>query len=833
MPTYTINGQRVKTDAALSDDDIDEIAQSIGAAAPSEVPGARAQPSPVAEGVSPFKGDPLRGLGLGAREVVAGLATIPGIVYDVAAAPFNLAGANIPSASSQVQRGLTAIGLPEPRTPQERLVGAAVRGGAVIPVPGLPALSGAAAEVTGEVFRQSDTPEIFNVFGEYGPQVYQTLGSLGSLGVGLATGSPRETAAALSKISPAAFVAKKAAPAVKRVLEPFTAAGKEAIRGRTYAQLLGNDPAKIQQAIDLLNEGRSVEDVALTLDSPQLAAAFKQVTPRSPEVANELFLRSKATQEAQANQLAAAQQTLQQLEMQQRANSAQQLSQIQTDLQAALDVAETAQRQVGAAVPRARQMEVGKQVTASREKLLAAAKAETGQLYTAAIESAGDTKFTIGNLISKAKTQAASTEAALDPRVAPNTSEILAQFKGKETVSPTSLFSGVVGEGARTVTPPQVSMKEADEIMQSINRDLSALSGSFDSAANVARRNLTLLKTALKEDMSVGVPAETYDAYLKAQQAFMNRVDRPFRRGWVANLERQSATGEQLLPPSKITAEILKNEENASRFISSFSDDQKALDAVKNGVVDVYRKAVIKNGKVDAAAHGRFLDKYNDQLDVLDSAGLGLRQRFEKISGKAADIQERAALAPEAAAAKTAAATKQQEEALGEINRVQRALTNAAGRVGVTENRLAQSAALDDRLKTLPDVRAAIDRVKAQIETAESFDELAKAGGKSTQDLTKLASKAIPTGPQWLSTVATAVYNVIRGTRAKIDDQLVELIANDMINSPEIARLLEKSRAKEAAKAKVPAAGGPKNNLARVAAGAAAYPQDSQNALAQ
>jgi len=806
-------------------------AEEMGA--PSEVPGARAQPSRVAEGFSPFKGDPLRGLGLGARDVVAGLATIPGIIYDVAAAPFNLAGANIPSASSQVQRGLTAIGLPEPRTPQERLVGAAVRGGAVIPVPGLPALSGAAAEVTGEVFRQSDTPEIFSVFGEYGPQVYQTLGSLGSLGVGLATGSPRETAAALSKISPAAFVAKKAAPAVKRALEPFTAAGKEAIRGRTYAQLLGNDPARIQQAIDLLNEGRSVEDVALTLDSPQLAAAFKQVTPRSPEVANELFLRNKATQEAQTNQLAAAQQTLQQLEAQQRASSAQQLSQIQTDLQAALDVAETAQRQVGAAVPRARQMEVGKQVTASREKLLAAAKAETGQLYKSAIESAGDTKFTIGNLISRAKTQAASTEAALDPRVAPNTSEILARFKGKETVSTASPFTGVAGEGVRTVTPPQVSMQDADEIMQAINRDLSALSGSFDSTANVTRRNLTQLKTALKEDMGVGVPAETYGAYLKAQQAFMNRVDRPFRRGWVANLERQSATGEQLLPPSKITAEILKNEENASRFISSFSDDQKALDAVKNGVVDAYRKAVVRNGKVDAAAHGRFLDKYNDQLDVLDSAGLGLRQQFEKISGKAADIRERAALAPEAAAAKTAAVTKQQEEALGEINRVQRALTNAAGRVGVTENRLAQSAALDERLKTLPDVRAAIDQVKAQIETAESFDDLAKAGGKSTQDLTTLASKVIPTGPQWLSTLASAIYNVIRGTRAKIDDQLVELIARDMINSPEIARLLEKSRVKEAAKAKAPVAGGPKNNLARGAAGAAAYSQDNQNALAQ
>lgn len=43
MPTYTINGKRIKTDASLSDDDIDEIAQSLGAvtAPPSEIPAAR------------------------------------------------------------------------------------------------------------------------------------------------------------------------------------------------------------------------------------------------------------------------------------------------------------------------------------------------------------------------------------------------------------------------------------------------------------------------------------------------------------------------------------------------------------------------------------------------------------------------------------------------------------------------------------------------------------------------------------------------------------------------------------------------------------------------
>ena len=66
-------------------------------------------------------------IGMGARNVIEGLATVPTMLYDAAAVPFNLAGANIRPGASQVSRGLTALGLPESRN---NLASAIQRGGA-------------------------------------------------------------------------------------------------------------------------------------------------------------------------------------------------------------------------------------------------------------------------------------------------------------------------------------------------------------------------------------------------------------------------------------------------------------------------------------------------------------------------------------------------------------------------------------------------------------------------------------------------------------------------------------------------------------------------------
>lgn len=106
-----------------------------------------------------------RDLGLGTRAAVQGLGAVPGLVYDAAAAPINLAtrGLNaaagteipaIPPASEQIEAFLDAIGLPRPETRGERIMGGLVEGAAsVLPTAGAGIAAAGAPGVTGAVGR--------------------------------------------------------------------------------------------------------------------------------------------------------------------------------------------------------------------------------------------------------------------------------------------------------------------------------------------------------------------------------------------------------------------------------------------------------------------------------------------------------------------------------------------------------------------------------------------------------------------------------------------------------------------------------------------------------
>lgn len=78
----------------------------------------------------------LGNLGLGVRATAEGLAAVPGLLYDAAAAPFNAAGSAlgfgqvIPPAAQRVTQAADAIGLPTPETQRERTRSAVISGAA-------------------------------------------------------------------------------------------------------------------------------------------------------------------------------------------------------------------------------------------------------------------------------------------------------------------------------------------------------------------------------------------------------------------------------------------------------------------------------------------------------------------------------------------------------------------------------------------------------------------------------------------------------------------------------------------------------------------------------
>lgn len=164
-----------------------------------------------------------RRLGLGVRDVVEGVTALPGLVYDLAAAPFNLAGAGIPPAREIVSGALDRVGLPRPATTGERLtsaVGQNVAG--LIPTMGAgmaaPAASAARAVLTG-----APASQVAGAVGAgLGAQGAAEAGAdpLVQFGAGLAGGMAGAATVPIARVAGASLPA---------IVQPFSEAGRQQI----------------------------------------------------------------------------------------------------------------------------------------------------------------------------------------------------------------------------------------------------------------------------------------------------------------------------------------------------------------------------------------------------------------------------------------------------------------------------------------------------------------------------------------------------------------------------------------------------------------------------
>lgn len=133
MPTYTINGKKVTTAKPLSDAQIEEIAASMSpvppAAQPQKESGLARGLGLVGRAVAPYAA--AAGAGAAAGAPFAGVGAIPGAIAGVGAYGLaQLADALAMGGEGQqaVERGLTAVGFPEPQTATENIGIAGIRG---------------------------------------------------------------------------------------------------------------------------------------------------------------------------------------------------------------------------------------------------------------------------------------------------------------------------------------------------------------------------------------------------------------------------------------------------------------------------------------------------------------------------------------------------------------------------------------------------------------------------------------------------------------------------------------------------------------------------------
>jgi len=180
-----------------------------------------------------FLSDAARGIGLGVRSTIEGLAGLPAAAADLAAYPVNAASRAItgepliPSYRNTLSQGLTDAGLPTPSSGTERLLDAATRGVASVPAglgvggllagsaspvaagvgnllrsaPGAQAVAGGSAGASSELARQAGA----------GPEMQQVAGLAGGLAGGIAARNIDPRAAQASLPAGSATTAPQAA----------------------------------------------------------------------------------------------------------------------------------------------------------------------------------------------------------------------------------------------------------------------------------------------------------------------------------------------------------------------------------------------------------------------------------------------------------------------------------------------------------------------------------------------------------------------------------------------------------------------------------------------
>jgi hypothetical protein len=705
------------------------------------------------------------GVGAAAGAPFAGVGAIPGAAFGVAA----LGAGDIAASMYNVGRG--AVGLDPVRIPSQMIrdlypegimgeptgpVTSTLRTGAEF---GVPAQAGARA--AGALAPRIPTGTTQQVTTELsrapGQQTTAALSAAGGVEAVRAAGaeSPfaEAGAAILGGFAPggAQMLIKKGGGLGYNVLEPVMPGGAERIRARAYLEAFDNDPMKMQAAIDMLESGMSPQQVALQTNNSNLAALIGTAKYSNTIVRDMYSARDAAAQQNMSNRLA-------------RVKAEQEILNAQLAAR---------QEELAAAVPTPSQRRVGREIAQERADLIQQRQKDiVTPAYQSAFDKAPDA-FSLEPLVRRAREIQADPSTRLDPALAPNTEEILRLYKFSGPAADADLMSGLGGaRPPATPTPPQVTLEGADAIIKAINIDVGRLMGANDPASRMALRNLNSLRSAVDESITKGVPIDARNAYADALNLYQTQIAQPFREGWVAKLAPRGRGGEAPVPPTNVVSTALRNEDSAIRFVSAFRDSADAMEAMRNGILGVYRKSVVKGGRVDPKAHRQFMDRYRAQLSIFDGAGMNVRPQLSEFGKRAMGLEGRRALLDDLATFTREA----------EANLVDVAPDISATRV-------------TGAVSEIPALKTVVDDINAAFRDQRQFNKLVSEGQRAGAGVRGIVEENVADIPNLLSRPAMLANFILSRVKGELDVRTAAQVAVDLINSNSAARALSNALA--------------------------------------
>lgn len=308
------------------------------------------------------------------------------------------------------------------------------------------------------------------------------------------------------------------------------------------------------------------------------------------------------------------------------------------------ETAAKGEQAVASDVAKPSQTEVGNKITdIAREERDKIKREVIRPAYKAAFDAAGNTKIDASNVVSDAEKILGSRLADIPTKDMPRTAEALSELQSQGPRL-------IVGPNNAPIAPKfQATLEQLDTVRKAINEDIATASRMAGGAGDARLYNLRKLHDSIDAAVqnSGTLSNEAKSLYQNALDTYRTDYAPRFKTGEAAKLFEKRVRNEPGIKPEDVASSFLKGESEAQSFINLFKNNQNALDEAKKGIEGIYRKEVIKTGDtIDPTAHANFMLKYGPQIDILDTAGMGLRDRFTSLANKAV-----AAAAPEEALA--------------------------------------------------------------------------------------------------------------------------------------------------------------------------------------
>jgi hypothetical protein len=370
------------------------------------------------------------------------------------------------------------------------------------------------------------------------------------------------------------------------------------------------------------------------------------------------------------------------------------------------------------------------------------------------------------------------------PETAPDTVRKLLTFQPKAPEAK-PLGGGLISSKIKTAAeapagPPAATLRELDDVRKAINADIQAAKTGTSPTNPSTLRNLMQVHKEIDDAIgkSPAIPDTAKQAYADIVKTYRTEYIPRFGEGANANLFKQTSLNELKTKPEDVITKYFNpgGESEAKQFVNLFGSNPDAVKIAGKGIEDLYRQKVVDaaTGLVKPEAHAKFLKDYAQPIRVMDSAGMGLEQRFATI-GK--DVQR--------------------------LQRVEGMQAGAANKLAPGIPAGPNALAVEQRINQLtqgltPKQLSAVNAVRDDLARAAEYERLAQAG--RTGGVGKIASETGKGGgmpfPSLLNTSVTAFNFAVKRLLGKMDEKVAIALATELANPASAANAIQRAMVK-------------------------------------